>query len=210
MSKSAANCLCLVLAWAMLGCASSGNSGGGGTSASSCSSKNCAGCCQSGVCQPGNTNFSCGFAGTICDICIGTDTCGTFGCELNGEAKWLISATNATISANNNGSSWDADGSPPDVFVKLTCPPSSSPTSSASSAQESYSPHWSSGGCVAKAKDLLAQPFFWQVIDKDAAFDDPITGTFQSQLSKTDLEYGAISFGANDGVKAISFTITPP
>lgn len=49
--------------------------------ASSSCRQSCGGCCQAGVCQPGNTAAACGVAGDACEACGSGQTCGSGVCR---------------------------------------------------------------------------------------------------------------------------------
>ncbi|MGV3622702.1 MAG: hypothetical protein ACO1OB_17925 [Archangium sp.] len=56
-----------------------------GTTSTACSASNCQGCCdQTGTCQPGVTNNTCGAAGSMCQFCSGTQVCTAGQCVTSG------------------------------------------------------------------------------------------------------------------------------
>lgn len=203
----------LIAMFFVAGCESSGSAGGSGSlqggAQNSCSSSNCAGCCDFGICQPGSGKSACGASGSSCTMCSGANVCLTGGyCGVDPESKWLIQPFSAAIAASNNGTSWDGDSSPPDVVVTTTCPPASAPTVSKTSPSESYSPAWSTGGCVAKAKYLLGGPVIFTLDDADMAFDDSITSALSFQVEAGDFSSGQVSLGAANGLKSIVFRVS--
>ena len=185
----------------------SGNGGVGSAqgAASGCGFGNCAGCCQFGVCQAGNGSTTCGLGGNVCSICTVAEVCLPAGfCGIDPESEWLVQPAKAVISTSNNGASWDGDGSPPDVQVTVTCPSATSAGKLGVTPQkESYSPTWTSGGCVTKAKYLLSAPFTFSLDDIDVAADDSITGKFAYQATADDLADASVSFGAKFGMESI-------
>jgi hypothetical protein len=84
-----------------------------------------------------------------------------------------------------HGEDWDTgDGSAPDVFVDLTCPPSSAPNVTQTPYVESYNPEWTSDGCTATAEALTKEPLQVYVFDYDpfTPSNDLVTG-FSIQLT---------------------------
>ena len=148
--------------------------GGNDPTATGCGPLNCAGCCQFGVCQAGNGNVACGLQGSICAICAQGEACSVAGfCSLDLKAKWSVRPVRALIESSNKGSSWDADGSAPDVAVTTTCAGTSI---GVSETIQSYKPSWQSGACVATAGDLLAKGVVFTMRDMDLSVHDSITG----------------------------------
>ena len=209
--------IALTIAVMATGCMTSNGSGGGGTGGglgntqgnqtASCSAANCAGCCSGGVCFAGNTNSTCGAGGKLCGACYGPDVCFTDGtCGLDPAAKWIAQPVSAQIASSNNGSSWDGDGSPPDVIVTTTCPGGSI---GVTAQVESYNPTWAqTGGCTATAQDLLTKDLTFSLIDSDVAFDDTITGNVTYGVTTADLRAGGVSLGAVQGINGITYTFT--
>ena len=204
----------LVVAILTTGCVTSNGSGGGGSglgnqqgNQTTCSAANCAGCCSSGVCYSGNTNSACGVGGKTCGACYGPDVCFSNGvCDLDPAAKWFAQPASAQIASSNNGSSWDGDGSPPDVIVTTTCPGG---TVGVSAQVESYNPTWAqTGGCTATAENFLTKDLTFSLADSDVAFDDTITGKITYGVTPADLRAGGVSLKGMQGMNGITYTFT--
>jgi hypothetical protein len=189
-----------------ISCATSGN-GGYDLQATGCGPNNCAGCCASGVCVAGTSNSQCGLAGTICATCDGADICNSSGqCALDLNSKWIVQPVAAAIESSNNGSSWDGDGSPPDVIVTTTCPGSAA---SVSEKVESYNPTFSFGSCVATAGQLLNKGVTFSLLDSDLAVNDNITGYVTMAITAADLALGSKGgTPTSGGCKSIQYTLT--
>lgn len=150
------------------GTGGSGGGAGGGGGGTSCSAATCAGCCFNGTCQPGNTGAACGKLGASCSSCAPSQICRTDQtCGVDPESTWRVQPTAATIAPNNNGSAWDGDGSAPDPRVMMWCADSTS-VSFTSEASDTFQPRWTTGGCSARAKDLLRAGWSFQIIEVDA------------------------------------------
>jgi hypothetical protein len=137
-----------------------------------CDASNCAGCCIGSTCVEAPTKSACGIGGAACTQCAANNICNTEGqCVLNPLSKWRVSAIRAELTERDiNAEEWDTiDGSAPDVFVLLHCPPSNSPNSAQTPDVESYYPEWTTLGCTATAQDLLTEPI--QIIAYD--YDPP-------------------------------------
>lgn len=206
MNKS---CVWVVFALVGLwGCGGSDTSGGGTpnsgtTPMQTCSASNCAGCCFNNVCQTGTAASACGKAGATCSVCGSAQVCKadqTCGVDPNG--VWLVQPVSAQIASSNNGSSWDADDSPPDVFVNSTCPGATG--ASVTPEVESYTPSWTSGGCTAKAGQLLASKWTFQLWDSDISSDDTITDVLNFQFTEAQLTAGTITFAPSGGMKSLT------
>lgn len=178
-----------------------GNPGGG--TQQTCSASNCAGCCFNNTCQTGTTAAACGKAGAACMACGSAQVCRTDQtCGVDPNSVWRVQPVSARIASSNNGSSWDGDGSAPDVFVVMQCPGSTSATST--SEVESYTPTWSTGGCTAKASQLLAERWVLQVWDSDISSNDTITGGLAYQFTEQNLTAGTVTFGASGGLTSMT------
>jgi hypothetical protein len=159
-----------------------------------CGPSNCGGCCAGDVCQSGTANGACGLGGRACGTCTSPQVClNTGACGLDATAMWKVQPISAQIAATNNGTDWDADASPPDVFVNIGCP-GSPDTSGATPSVESYTPTWSTGGCFATAQDLLNRGFAVQLWDEDVLSDDTIT----ADLTVTGLQQSHFTAGYAD------------
>ena len=164
-----------------------------------CSATTCAGCCFNGVCQTGNTVSACGQGGGQCAQCVTNQICLTDQtCGVDPQSSWLVLPTSASISSTNNGNDWDFGGGAPDPFVQLWCPPSaSSVTSQTPSVTDSFSPTWSTGGCVMKAKDLLALGYAAEVWDADVSSNDIIAGKSNIAVTEKQLLQGSMTLSNN-------------
>jgi len=202
----------------LVGCGGSSDgstSTNGGTSGSTCSSANCTGCCFNGQCQSGNTAAACGKNGATCSECGSAEVCLTAQtCGVDPESTWMVQPTSASITSTNNGTAWDADGSAPDPYVVLNCPPTATPVDSQTPAvQDSVSPTWTTGGCATKASALLAQPLLFQVFDQDTISDDTITPPLQYQFTEANFNAGTVQASCTPpncqgGLTTITFTLT--
>lgn len=122
--------------------------------------QSCAGCCMRETCHPGDQVNACGSGGTACTACAGTDTCdGSLNpraCTLDLNASWRVRPSSATIAPQTSaGFDWDADGSPPDVVVSVTCPSAGEPIFFETPEVSSLNPQWTEGGCITTADALL-------------------------------------------------------
>lgn len=183
----------------------------GGDPRGACNASTCPGCCFNDVCQAGNTPAACGKAGAECNACSSWQTCSaTQACNANPELIWTVQPSSATIAPNNSGSDWDVDVSAPDVVAQLACPPfpASGAQLTATPEAQSYSPSWTTGGCSAKASDLLAHGFNIQAWDIDAASDDPITAALNVKVTETELAIGSIGLGVNGGLQSMTVKLT--
>jgi hypothetical protein len=86
----------------------------------------------------------------------------------------------------------------------MACPPAAAPVQGATPEVQSYTPSWSSGGCVTKAKNLLAEPWVFRLWDIDLLSDDSITQSLQTQLSEQSFVAGSVSLGANGGMQSLT------
>ncbi|MBI5610202.1 MAG: hypothetical protein HY902_15100 [Deltaproteobacteria bacterium] len=198
----------LVLASLILtACQTTGTNTGYNPNATGCGPNNCAGCCSGGVCVAGNEAFACGLGGGMCDSCDSGDVCNAYGtCVLDPASKWTVWPVKASIESSNNGTSWDGDGSAPDVIVSTSCPGGSV---GVSEKVESYYPTFSYGGCVATAGDLLAKGITFSLKDSDLTVDDSITGNVAMAISSADLATGSrTGTPTSGGCKSIQFQFT--
>ena len=128
-------------------------------------------------------------------------------CGVDPESSWLVQPTAAQIAPNNNGSAWDGDGSAPDPRVFMTCADSATGTSTPE-ASDTYRPTWSSGGCTAKAKDLLRAGWTFHVYDIDAISDDTITSSSVVTLTGENFAAGGFNLAATGGMQSMSVSLT--
>ncbi|WP_426750495.1 hypothetical protein [Myxococcus sp. Y35] len=188
---------------ALVGCGGDDENPGGSPQKLDCNASNCAGCCLNNVCQTGTTASACGKAGAACRACDSVQVCKadqTCGVDPNG--VWRVQPVSAQIAASNNGESWDAEGSPPDVFVEMACPGATVVTTTEES--ESYTPVWRTGGCTARAGQLLAEPWVIQVWDSDVASDDTITDVLTARFTEQNFSAGTVTFGAAGGMTSLT------
>jgi hypothetical protein len=179
------------------------NPGGNPSSPSTCSATNCAGCCFNNTCQAGNTAAACGKAGAACTACGTAQVCLTRqACGVDPESTWRVQPLSARIAATDNGTAWDGDGSAPDVFIAMQCPGSETVTSTPE--VQSYTPAWSTGGCTARAGQLLAGPWMFQVWDSDVSVNDTITDTLMYQFKGEDFTEGTLTFGSSGGMTSLT------
>ncbi|MFL5357949.1 hypothetical protein [Archangium sp.] len=180
-----------------------GNTGGSTGTTQKCSASNCTGCCFNNTCQTGNTASACGKAGTACVACGSTQVCKTDQtCGVDPNSVWRVQPVSARVASSDNGSSWDGDGSAPDVFVWMQCPGESSST--ATFEVESYSPAWTTGGCTAKASQLLAGQWVFQLWDSDISSNDTITDTLGYRFTEQQFTTGTVSLGASGGMTSLT------
>jgi len=179
--------------------------GGGGGGGSTCSASNCVGCCLNGACQAGTTAAGCGRNGAACVQCSTNQVCrADQACGVDPESTWRVQPVSASIASSNNGSAWDGDGSGPDVKVYGWCPPFPSSASATPEASDTYQASWTSGGCTAKAKDLLASGWTFQVFDIDLVSDDTITAQLNVTLGEAQFIQGGFSLPPTGGLTAMS------
>ena len=140
-----------------------------------CSSSNCTGCCMNGACQTGTASSGCGKNGNACLSCSAPEVCKTTQiCGIDPESTWKIQPASATISTTNQGADWDVGAGAPDPYASLWCPSSTVSPVVTLTVADSFSPTWSTGGCLMKAKDILSAGFGVAVFDEDIAVDDTI------------------------------------
>jgi len=147
-------------------------------------SQSCAGCCSGNECiEPSKQSFmACGSNGTKCAFCTGTTSClesstNQMACGLDKDLIWHVQPISASIAPQTPaGYDWDADSSPPDVVVMLTCPPKAVPNPAQPKTSEvsSFTPQWTDPGCDATSDALLSESTLIKVLDVDVAFNDDI------------------------------------
>ena len=171
-----------------------------------CGPDTCTGCCFNGVCQAGNMTSACGKGGGACSACGGQQICRVDqSCGVNPESRWRVQPVSAVIASSNNGTEWDGDGSAPDARIEMLCPPTSSPVQGMTpTAQNTYTPSWSSGGCITTASALLAGPWTFQPFDEDLASDDPISQPFTYRFEESDFVAGTVTLSAGGGLTSIT------
>jgi hypothetical protein len=170
-----------------------------------CSMLTCSGCCNNTVCDPGQTVASCGQNGATCAICTGTDRCGTSQrCELDPTTRWLVQPTAATI----QNKAWDTT-SGPDTTLSLWCPATHAMANGGcDKVSDSYTPTWSSGGCIATAGDLLSGGFGFTAADVDVFSDDEICGFTTIAVTEAQLRAGRLDVPAMCGLVSMTVTLT--
>jgi len=182
-----------------------GGTGGGRGGSGTCNAANCTGCCQGNTCQPGNTASACGKSGAACVQCGANQVCrADQTCGVDPTSMWRVQPVRATIAATNNGSAWDGDGSAPDVYVALDCPPIGNTWDSSTASVESLSPTWNAGGCIARAADLIVHGFDFQVWDEDIAAHDTITGALNMKATQDNFVSGTININASGGMQSMT------
>jgi hypothetical protein len=186
-----------------------GAGGGSGGGSGGCGPSTCTGCCFNGACQPGSTAAACGKNGASCAQCATNQVCRVDQtCGVDPESTWLVQPRSATIASSNNGSAWDGDGSGPDVRVYTWCPATAANASATPEASDTYAPAWSTGGCTAKAKELLSNGWGVQVIDVDVVTDDTITPALNVTLSEALFVQGGFSLQPTGGLTAMTVQLT--
>jgi hypothetical protein len=186
----------------LVGCGGDDDNPGTGNT-QKCSASNCTGCCFNNTCQTGTTASACGKAGAACVACGSAQVCKTDQtCGVDPNSVWRVQPVSARIASSDNGTSWDGDGSAPDVFVAMLCPGSS--TSTSTSELESYSPTWSTGGCTARASQLLAEPWVFRLWDSDVSSNDTITDVLAFQFTEAHLTAGTLTLGASGGMTSLT------
>ncbi|RKH18700.1 hypothetical protein D7X74_08925 [Corallococcus sp. CA047B] len=171
-----------------------------------CSASNCTGCCFNNTCQTGNTASACGKAGATCKVCNAAQVCKTDqSCGVDPAGVWFVQPVSAQITASNNGTAWDADGSAPDVFVEMLCPGSTVGTFTPE--VQSYTPAWTSGGCTATAGRLLAEPWAFRVWDSDVSVNDTITGVLLYQFKEENFSAGSVTLQPAGGMTSITLGV---
>ncbi|AEI65752.1 putative lipoprotein [Corallococcus macrosporus] len=188
----------------LVGCGGDDDDNPGGTPQKvQCDASNCAGCCFNNVCQTGTSTSACGSAGAACRACGAAQVCkADQTCGVDPEGVWRVQPVSAQIAATNNGSAWDADGSPPDVFIEMACPGGTAVFTTA--AVEGLAPAWTSGGCTARASQLMAEQWAFQVWDEDLASDDTITGVLVTRFTEQHFTAGTVVFGASGGMTSLT------
>lgn len=180
-----------------------GNTGGGSGTEQKCSASNCTGCCFNNVCQTGNTASACGKAGASCLACGSSQVCRTDQtCGVDPNSVWRVQPVSARIASNDNGTYWDGDDSAPDVVVAMRCPGST--TSTQTPEVESYTPTWTTGGCTARASQLLAEPWVFQLWDIDVSSNDTITGALAFRITEELLTAGTVTLSASGGMTSMT------
>jgi hypothetical protein len=116
-----------------------------------------------------------------------------------------VQPLSAVITSTNNGASWDGDGSAPDPFIAMICPPGSAPKQTSTPAvQDTLQPSWTTGGCVTTAGALLAEPWVFQPYDEDFSAHDPISQAWSYQFREADFIEGTVNLNAGGGLTSIT------
>lgn len=181
----------------------------------SCGPHNCTGCCLGNTCQPGTFDTMCGKGGNACVTCQAEERCSpdkSSSCapKLDQNSSWKVQPSTASIKPQDpaDGLSWDADDSPPDVVVEMTCPTDAGPFTDRTSEVSSLTPSWTDGGCTSTASVLLNSPVTVYVLDIDFAFDDPIA-SFQYTLKAADFEAGGVTLLMPGDVGTLTLSLQP-
>lgn len=170
-----------------------GAGGGGGGNSPTCSALNCAGCCLNHVCQAGNTAAGCGKAGVACSTCVTGQVCKVDQtCGVDPDSTWKVQPASATIATMNGGATWDFGGGAPDAYVTIWCPSSSATPVVTPTANDTFTPTWTSGGCTAKASELIASGFAIALDDEDVSADDGISGKGTINVTEALLLAGSV------------------
>lgn len=182
-------------------------SGGGGGGAAACSAANCTGCCLNGTCNAGSTNAGCGKNGAACVACGSQTICkADQSCGLDPEATWVVQPISATISTTNAGATWDFGSGAPDPYVATWCPADSATPSFTPTANDTFMPTWTTGGCSAKAKDLLSKGFALSVTDEDVSASDGISGKGTLMVTEAQLLSGQMT-GITNNDTLVTLTV---
>ncbi|RKH08927.1 hypothetical protein D7V97_18100 [Corallococcus sp. CA053C] len=190
----------------LAGCGGGDDPGEDTTPPEKCSASNCTGCCFNNTCQTGNTASACGKAGATCAACGTSQVCRTDQiCGVDPAGVWLVQPVSAQITAGNNGTAWDADNSPPDVFVELACPGMT--VASITPEVQSYTPAWTTGGCTATAGRLLAEPWRFRLWDSDLSSNDTITGVLLFQFKEEHFTAGTVILQPSGGMTSITLKV---
>jgi hypothetical protein len=141
----------------------------------------------------------CGKGGNACVACQSNERCSPSkdpicAPKLPPGSLWKVQPLDATIKPEDpsDGLDWDADDSPPDVVVEMTCPTNTTTVSTRTSEVSSLTPSWTDGGCRSTAAELLKSPVVIKVLDVDFSFDDQIS-YFQYTLTEADFEAGKVT-----------------
>lgn len=124
---------------------------------------------------------------------------------------WKVQPVSATIrSTDGSGVAWDALGGAPDPYCDLYCPGTATTiTSSTGIPQDTFSPTWTTGGCILKASDLIAKGFGIGVYDEDVSADDTIAPAGVISVTEAQLAAGRIDGITNNGtLVTLSVTFT--
>jgi hypothetical protein len=161
-----------------------------------CSIKNCLGCCYGNACQTGTTAVACGSFGVQCAVCLTHQICSDQFCRVDPEGTWKVQPTDAKIATTNQGADWDFGGGAPDPYTLTWCPASAVSASATPTANDTFNPTWTTGGCVMKAKDLLLVGYAIQVWDEDVSSNDSVCGKGTIVPKESDLLAGTMNLAA--------------
>jgi len=193
----------MVAVSALIGCGGDDEKPGDTPQTLDCNTSSCAGCCFNNVCQTGTAVSACGKAGAACRVCGNAQVCKVDQtCGVDPEGVWRVQPIAAQITPSNNGASWDVDGSAPDVVVVLWCP--GSPVSTSTPESEAYTPSWTMGGCTARASELLAEPWVFQLWDRDVSSHDSITDRLAFRFTEQNFSDGTVTLGASGGMMSLT------
>ncbi len=169
-----------------------------------CGPATCTGCCSASGCEPGNAVTGCGKGGGACSVCAGDQVCGPAQtCGTDPNTQWLVQPTSAVIS-----DSYDAF-SGPDTEVDVWCPATSGSNTTTPVVDDSTTPTWSTGGCVASSGDLLSIGFAYAADDYDGVTsNDTIVGKTTVPVTASDLQAGQVTVTNQGGVMSMTFTLT--
>lgn len=193
------------------GASDAGSDGGPSDAGKSCGPSTCVGCCFNNVCQTGTTAAGCGKSGATCAVCTALKICkADQTCGVDPERFWQVQPVSATIGNTNNGADWDFGGGAPDPFVDLWCPETAaSVTNRTPTVVDSFFPTWSTGGCLMKAKDLMAAGYGIQVWDEDVASNDAISGYGKITVSESALLTGFQNLSAGTTLVTMKVAYLP-
>ncbi|REG35969.1 hypothetical protein ATI61_102343 [Archangium gephyra] len=182
------------------------------TAQSSCDVSTCPGCCFNGTCVTAPTAVACGAHGALCKQCGPNTVCDAGECVPDAAIKWRVSAILAEVNPQDtSGNDWDiADGSAPDVYVALSCPPASAPNIVSTPAVEAYAPQWTSDGCTSTFGSLTKEPVSVTVYDYDPFTPtNDLVANFTMQLSAVHLsDQLEFTLPPTQGLKSLTFRVT--
>lgn len=161
----------------------------------------CDGCFVGSSCRPGTENDACGLGGVDCRSCGGFETCGAGACAFDNQRTVDVTVQAVDVpDAEDDGSCWDIGCSAPDVYVTLAAGGKSGSTS----AQESFSPRWSSTILRDVAIGSLMSGLRVTIYDDDAEFDDTIDSC-RIAVGRAELEDGSASYRCGQSVIGLRF-----
>ena len=179
-----------------------------------CDPSQCSGCCDAlGQCQPGDTIAACGTGGDRCSACAVHRICkADRTCGVDPNSYWHVQPVYAAISpvddANEPWDLGDPPGSDPDVVAEVWCPGESTPQRS-EEVSDTLAPVWTSGGCTARAGDLLAEGLSMRLTDVDVLSDDTILERTSITIIEDELGSAQTWTFQNALVSEIAFEFQP-